>query len=173
MHADLHDALRRYPRRMTTTALTSVDRIELAVGDRQITLTPSPGIELRLTVDSIADDPAFDLLDHPRPPKLHVAVCLIPSGADAIMRSEAQATAVAAELGAHDSPLAPLREFSLEAALSGEDVPYHRVSIPRLTLLPGEPPVLDEDQPLPGVRVFTATTHEVAPGRRVKLTYKE
>ncbi len=144
---------------MTTAALPSVDWIHLTVGDRRIDLAPSPGIELRLVVEPVADDRAFGLLDAPRAPKLRVAVDLIPADARTVARCESEAARVAQELGAYASPLSALREFSLEAALGGEGVPYNRVTAPRLTLQPGPASILDEDQPEPGVRVFTATAH--------------
>lgn len=156
---------------MPTIALTSVDWICLTIGDRQIGVAPSLGVRLRLLGDAVPVDRGFGLLDPPRPAELRVAVDLIPTDAGAVHRCELEARRIATELEAHASPLGLLREFSLEAALSGDEVPYSRVSVPRLTLLPGEPPVLDEDQPVPSVRVFTATAHEVAPGRRAKMTY--
>jgi hypothetical protein len=58
----------------------------------------------------------------------------------------------------------------LDAAIGGEGVPYDRVSIPRLTLLAGDPPRLDEDQPVPGVRVFTATARVGADGSKYVMT---
>jgi hypothetical protein len=161
---------------MTTAALPSVDWIHLTVGDTDLTLAPSPGIQLRLIVEPVPDDRPFGLLDAPRPAALQVHVDLIPvdspSGplAEAVARCESMAARLAAQLGANDPPLAPLREFSLEGALAGERMPYNRVSIPRLTLKPTGPPLLDEDQPLPGVRVFTATARPDADGSQYVLT---
>lgn len=164
---------------MTTAALPSVDWIHLRIGDTDLTVTPSPGIELRLIVEPVPDERAYDVLDSPRPAALQVHVDLIPvadpSGLslEAVARCESMAARFAAQLGPDASALTlltPLREFSLEAALAGEGVPYNRVSIPRLTLKPFEAPLLDEDQPLPGVRVFTATARADDDGSQYVLT---
>ena len=168
----------RYRRGMTTAALPSVDWIHLAIGDDRIDLTPAPGIQLRLIVEPVPDDRPFGVLDKPRPGELRVSVDLIPaagpqmSWADAVAACESMAARLAAQLGATASPLTPLREFSLEAALGGEGVPYNRVSVPRLTIKPSGLPLLDEDQPLPGVRVFTATARSDAEGVQYVLTRK-
>ena len=163
---------------MTTAALPSVDWIHLTIGDTDLTVAPSPGIQLRLTVEPVPDDTSFGLLDPPRPAALQVCVDLIPGdgptglSAEAVARCESMAARLAVQLGATASPLAALKEFSLEAAFVGEGAPYNRVSIPRLTLKPSGPPILDEDQPLPGVRVFTATARAGADGSQYVLTSK-
>lgn len=144
---------------MTTATLSSVDWIRLAIGDGRIDLTPSPGMQLRLVVEPVSEEHAFGILDAPTPPNLQVAVDLIPASFEAVAQCESEAARIAGELGAHASPLTALRKFSLEAALGGEGLPYNRVAMPRLTIQPGPPPILNEDQPLPGVRVFTATAH--------------
>lgn len=150
---------------MTTAAHPSVDWVRLTIGDDDFTLDPSPGIELRLSVASVPYDGYVDLLARPPAPQLHMAVDLVPSDAEAIVhretqariaRCEAQARDVAARLGAVGPVSAPLREFSLEAALGGEGLPYNRMAVPRLLLVSGEPPMFDEDQFVPAVRVFTA-----------------
>src|SRR3954454_1440055 len=111
---------------MTTAALPSVDWIHLRIGDTDLTVTPSLGIELRLIVEPVPDDRAFDLLDMPRPAPLQVHVDLIPAdgssglSSEAVARCESMAARIASQLGAGASTLAPLEEFSLEAALAGE-----------------------------------------------------
>ena len=161
---------------MTTAVSPSVDWIRLTIGNDDLTLTPSPGIQLRLLVDLVPDERSFGLLDSPRPATLQVRVDLIPGSgptglsAKAVAQCESMAVRLAAQLGANASPLAPLKEFSLEAALAGEGVPYNRVSIPRLTLKPSGPPLLDEDQPLPGMRVFTATARPGGDGSQYVLS---
>lgn len=157
---------------MTTAAPTSVDWVRFQFGDRRIDLRPPAGIQLRLIVEPERDEQGFGLLDSPLLPRLQVAVDLIPVKVDydTVARCEWEAGRIAAELGAYDPPLALLREFSLEAGLSGDGLPYDRVSIPRLTLLPSGPPELDEDQPLPGVRIFTATVHASDGGSQYVLT---
>ncbi len=163
---------------MTTAALPSVDWIRLTIGDHRIDLMPSPGIEFRLTVEPVPDDRAFRVLGPPRPPELQVAVDLIPgagasvSWEEAVAACESKAAQLAGQLGAEAPPLAPLKEFSLEAALGGEGLPYNRVSVPRLTLKPSGPPQLDEDQPLPGVRVFTAIARPGDDGSQYALTLR-
>lgn len=160
---------------MTATVSPSVDWIRLTIGDEQIDVAPTPGIQLRLIVEPAPDDRSFDVLDMPRPPKLQVAVDLIPVASPSRLREEvvaaceSMAARLAVQLGAETPPLTPVREFALEAALGGEGMPYNRVSVPRLTLKPFSPPVLDEDQPLPGVRVFTATAGPGADGSQYVL----
>lgn len=160
---------------MTTVALPSIDWIRLTIGDQRIDLAPSPGIQLRLSVEPMPDDRGFGLLDAPRPSGLRVAVDLIPVEttslplAEAVARCESKAAGLAASLGAGHSPLSPLREFSLEAALGGDGLPYNRMSAPRLTLLPGGPPALDEDQAVPAVRVFAATARADGGGSKYVL----
>lgn len=161
---------------MTTAALPSVEWIRLTVGDDRIDLAPSPGIELRLVVEPVPDDRSFGVLEMPRPATLRVCVDLIPvegesvSWADAVVACESKAAEIAGRLGAGASPLAPLREFSLDATLAGEGLPYNRASVPRLALKPFGLLLLDEDQPLPGVRVFTATARPNGNGIQYVLT---
>lgn len=149
---------------MTTATHTTIDWVRLTLGGEEITLSPTPGIELRLVLDSVPDGLGFDLLTPPGPPKLRVAVDLVPTTGSAVAQCESWAASVATRLGAGAAPLEALREFSLEAALSGGAVPDSRVSVPRLTLVSGPPPFLDEDESLPGVRVFTARAHASSDG---------
>ena len=160
---------------MTTAALPSVEWIRLTIGDDRIDLKPSPGVELRLIVEPIPDDRSFDVLETPRPAAIRVCVDLIPAEGEsvpwvkAVTACESKAAEIAGQLGADAPPLAPLREFSLEAALGGEGLPYNRASVPRLTLNPFGSLLLDEDQPLPGVRVFTATARPDGAGIQYML----
>lgn len=154
---------------MTTTAPASVDWIRLTIDGDEIALDPSPGIELRLAVYPVESDGYADLLAAASPAKLRVGVDLIPADAAAVFRCESEARRVAALLGANGGPLEPLREFALEAALGGKGLPYDRVSVPRLTLTPGGPPFLDEEQQAPGVRVFTATPHAADDGSKYTM----
>lgn len=158
---------------MTTATRTTIDWVRLTLGGEEIPLSPTPGIELRLVLNAVADDLGFDVLTRPGPPKLRVAVDLIPipSTRSTVAQCESWAARVATRLGADAEPLEALREFSLEAALSGGGLPYSRVSVPRLTLTSGPPPFLyaEEDEPLPGVRVFTATAHTNSDGSKYQL----
>lgn len=103
---------------MTTAALPSVEWIHLTVGDTDLTVMPSPGIQLRLIVEPVPDDRAYGILDMPRPSGLQVCVDLIPGdgpfglSAEAVARCESMAARIAAQLGANASLLTPLREFS-------------------------------------------------------------
>jgi hypothetical protein len=144
---------------MTTAALPSVDWIRLTIGDDELSLVPSPGIELRLLVAPVPHDGNLDPLTVGHPPQIRFTVDLVPTAAGAVHRCEAEARRVGEALGANGPADGLLREFSLEAALGGDGLPYNRVSAPRLTLLSGEPPLLDEEQAVPGVRVFAATAH--------------
>lgn len=167
----------RYRCLMTSAVSPSVDWIRLTIDDNRIDVMPSPGIQLRLIVEPVSDDKPFGVLAPPQSAGLQVSVDLIPDASTSESRSgavaacESTASRLAAQLGAGASPLAPLKEFSLEAALGGDGVPYNRVSVPRLTLQPSGPPLLDEDRPLPGVRVFTATARPGADGSQYVLTH--
>lgn len=162
---------------MTTAVHPSVDWIHLTIGDRKIGLEPSTGIELRLIVEPVPDDRAFDVLEVPRPAELRVVVDLIPNlilgGMSALSRCESEAARVAAAVGSGASALAELRKFSLEAALGGEGLPYSRVSVPRLTLEPDSAPYFDEDQPLPGLRVLAATAHAFSGDTKYSLRHAD
>lgn len=155
---------------MTTATLPSVDWVRLAIGDERIDLTPSPGIQLRLIVEPVDYDGYLDPLTAPPPPQIRFAVDLVPTEAHAVHRCEAEARRVAKALGATRPANGLLEEFSLEAALAGEGLPYNRVSAPRLTLTPGGPPLLDEDQAGPAVRVFAATAHAGDDGSKYRMT---
>ncbi|MHC3450736.1 hypothetical protein [Streptomyces prasinus] len=141
---------------MTTAPPPSIAWVRLTVDGADFTLTPSPDIDLRLTVNRVEYDGYLDPLTVGPPPGFSLAVDLIPLrllDGDGVFRCEAQAREVAARLGT-GSPV--LREFALEAALDGEDLPYNRVEAPRLLPVSADPPTLDEDGPGPFVRVFTA-----------------
>jgi len=146
----------RYPRGMTTAALTSVAWIHLTVGVQRIELAPEQDIALRLVVLPVEYEGYLDPLTVGPPPELHVSVDLVPEKASAVGRCEELAREVATRLGAFEPPLALLRDFELEAGLDSEGVPYNRVTVPKLLLVPGPSPVFDEDQLVPAVRVFTA-----------------
>jgi hypothetical protein len=141
---------------MTTATAPSVAWIRLTVDGSDFTLTPSPDIDLRLTVKRIEYDRYLDPLTVGPPPGFSLTVDLIPLRPlddDGVFRCKAQAREVAARLGT-GSPV--LREFALEAALAGEDLPYNRVEAPRLLPVSDDPPELDESGPEWFVRVFTA-----------------
>ncbi|MEU0160251.1 hypothetical protein ABZ154_15755 [Streptomyces sp. NPDC006261] len=154
---------------MTTATRTTVDWVRLTLGGAEIPLSPSPGIELRLILDSVADSLSFDLLTPPGPPEVRVAVDLIPADGSAVAQCESWAARVATHLGANAAPLGDLKEFSLEAAISGGEHPYSRLVVPHLTLTPGPPPFLDKEESLPGVRVFTAKAHTGSDGSKYQL----
>ncbi|MFJ8929208.1 hypothetical protein ACIRLA_21785 [Streptomyces sp. NPDC102364] len=141
---------------MTTAAPASVDWIRLAVDGTEFTIEPSPGIDLSLSVKTSGYDGHLEPLTRGPSPQLHLSVALVPTGSEAAFRCESSALRILERLGAAKPATMPLREFSLEAALGGEGLPYNRVSAPRLYLIPGEPPVFDEDLPVPSVHVFTA-----------------
>lgn len=164
----------RYRLLMTTATRTTVDWVRLTLGDEEIRLFPAPGIELRLILDSISDDRVprlvgFDALTPPGPPELRVAVDLIPTDRSAVAQCESWAARVGAQLGTKAGLWDALKEFSLEAALSGGGLPYSRVSVPHLTITPGPAPLLDEDEPLPGIRVFTAKARASSDGSKYRL----
>ncbi|MFF3928298.1 hypothetical protein [Streptomyces hirsutus] len=141
---------------MTTAVSPSIDWIRLTIGGDDFTLAPSPDIDLRLTLNRIEYDGYLDPLTVGPPPGFSLTVDLIPLrplDGDGVFRCEAQAREVAARLGT-GSPV--LRQFALEAALDGEDLPYNRVEVPHLLPVLDDPPTLDEDGPEPFVRVFTA-----------------
>lgn len=117
---------------------------------------PAPGFELCLTGEVPECEGYLDPLTVGSAPRLHLALDLIPRTGEAIARCEVLAARILDWLGARESALTPLPEFTLEAALGGEGLPYNRVTAPRLTIVPSGPPVFDGDQPLPGVRVFSA-----------------
>lgn len=146
----------RYRLLMTTATLTTVDWVRLALGGKEISLSPAPGVELRLIIDTAPEGEGLGLLTTPPPPELQVAVDLIPTDRSTVAQCESWAARIGAQLGTQAGPWDDLREFSLEAALGGEGLPYSRVSVPHLAITPGPAPFLDEDEPLPGVRVFTA-----------------
>ncbi|WP_309029318.1 hypothetical protein [Streptomyces alfalfae] len=146
---------------MTIAAPTSVNWIRLMIGDGEFTIEPSPGIDLHLAVQSVEYDGYLDPLTLGPRPELRLSVHLVPRDTDAVVRCEAQAREVAERLGAYRSALAAVPMFSLEAALGGESLPYNRVAVPRLILMPGPEPLLDEDLPTPSVHVFTAKAHPV------------
>ena len=141
---------------MTTTLPATVDWIRLTIGDEQIELVPSPDVQLRLAVEPVEYEGYLDPLTAGPPTKLYASVDLVPLNARAVHRCEARAGEAAGQLGVYEPATSPLREFALEAGLSGEGLPYNRVAAPRLHLVPGPPPMFDEDQPVPSVRVFTA-----------------
>ncbi|WP_369212715.1 hypothetical protein [Streptomyces flavofungini] len=144
---------------MTTAAPVSVDWIRLTIGDDHLTVEPSPGIDLHLAVQSVEYGGYLDPLTRSPRPSLRLSVRLVPRGIDAAVRCETQAREVAARLGTRQSAFAAVRMFSLEAALGGEGLPYNRVTAPRLILVPGPEPLLDEDLPVPSVHVFSAKAH--------------
>lgn len=139
---------------MTTTAPVSVDWIRLTIGDEELTIEPSPGIELRLTVKPVEYEGYLEPLTRGPAPQIHFSVDLVPADTDAIIRSENEAVRILERLDARNPML--LRMFTLEAALGGEGLPYNRVTAPKLQLAISEPPHFDDDQPVPAVHVFTA-----------------
>lgn len=141
---------------MTTPAPSIVDWIRLTIGDDEVTLEPSPGIDLHLTVETVPCEGYLDPVTRGPDPQLRFSVDLIPSSGAAAVRCESQAREVAARLGL-GGPM--MRDFALEAALGGEGLPYNRVQAPRLRLIPGGPPTPD-DVDL-SVRVFTAKVESV------------
>lgn len=149
-------AAARYPRGMTTAAPASVTWIRLVVDGAEFTIEPSPGIALSLSADLSEYDGYLDPLTRGPRPELHLSVALIPANDAAIMHCETQARRILNRLGAKRPAAMALHEFSLEAALDGEGLPYNRVSAPRLHLIPGADPAFDADLPVPSVHVFTA-----------------
>ena len=141
---------------MTTAVSPSVDWIRLAIGDDEIVLSPSPGIEVRLQVAPVSDDGYLEPLTRDPAPRTQFTVDLVLTDTAAATHCEVEARRVVEALGGSLPATAPLREFSLEAALSGEGLPYNRVLAPRLALSAGVPHELDEDDQEAGVRVFTA-----------------
>ncbi|MET8378077.1 hypothetical protein [Streptomyces microflavus] len=154
---------------MTTATPTTVDWMRLTLGDEEITLSPMPDIELRLIVELAPDGLTLDMLTPPPPPELKVSVDLIPTDRSTVAQCESWAARVGAQLGTTAGPWDGLREFSLEAALSGGGLPYSRVSVPCLTITPGPAPFLDEDEPPPGIRVFTAKARNSSDGSKYRL----
>ena len=159
---------------MTTAPLATVDWIRFAPNGADcftpFTLTPSDGIELRLNVGPAPQREEYaDLLAPPRLPETRVSVDLVPAKRCHVEECEAKARRAARALGAEASPLASLSEFSLEAALAGEGLPYSRAQVPRLTLLPFGLPEVDVDEEERGlfVRVFTATARAASDGAYV------
>ena len=145
-------ALPRYRLLMTTATRTSIDWVRLTLDGADITLSPSPDIGLRLTVDRVGYDGYLDPLTAGPPLGFSLSVDLIPLRPHEGYRCEALAREVAARLGI-GSPV--LREFALEAALNGDGLPYNRMEVPHL-LACNELPVLDDDGSEFFVRVFTA-----------------
>jgi hypothetical protein len=141
---------------MTTAVPTSVDWVRLAVGGDEISVEPAPGIELRLAIEVTDDEGYLDPLTAGPSPRLHIALDLLPRTHEAIARCEMMAARILERLGSHESALAPLREFSLKAALGGDGLLYDRVTAPRLILKPSGLPFFDDEQPVPAVRVFAA-----------------
>ncbi|MFJ1648033.1 hypothetical protein [Streptomyces sp. NPDC088258] len=141
---------------MTTATAPSVDWVRLTVDGSDITLTPSPDIDLRLVVGRVEHDGPLDPITTGPLPGFSLSVDLVPLhplDRDAVFRCEMQAREVAVLLGTSS----PTRGgFTVEAALGGEGWPHERLEVPRLYLTPTEPPDFDAAQPLPVVRVFTA-----------------
>lgn len=163
---------------MTTATHTTVDWVRLTLGGKEIPLSPTPGIELRLIFDSVPASRGlrlggFDALTPPGPLGLRVSVDLIATTRSAVAQCESWATRVAAQLGADGRPLEDVKEFSLEAALGGGRLPNRRVSVPHLTLSSGPPSFLDEVEPLSGVRVFTATARTGGDGILYQLRLED
>ncbi|MCX4993425.1 hypothetical protein [Streptomyces sp. NBC_00568] len=157
---------------MTTTALATVDWLHLDIGDRHFTLIPMPGIALRLSIDSVPrwDGIHEEMLRMPEP-ETRVTVDLLPDDRGRADECVWLAQGAAEALGVHASPLTALEVFSLQAFLGGGS-PYDRVSVPRLTVLPGDPPGLTVDES--GrlyVRAFTATAHKGSDGNRCTMTH--
>ncbi|MFJ4785172.1 hypothetical protein [Streptomyces sp. NPDC088794] len=146
---------------MTTAAPVSVEWIRLTIGGEEIELARSPGIEPRLLVDPVEYDGYLDPLTRGPDPKMRFTVDLVLTDTDedpgwVAQRCEAEARRVAESLGAPLPTLGSRRDFSLEAGLGGEGLPYNRVSAPRLVLNPGMPHTIEEGGEV-AVRVFTAT----------------
>lgn len=146
---------------MTTAAPVTVDWIRLALGDEEIDLAPQPGIELRLLVDAVPYDGYLDPLTLGPAPEVQFTVDLVLTKVDfdawqVAQRCESEARRVAKALGSFLPATGALRNFSLEAALGGEGLPYNRVTAPQLTLNAGEPHEVEEHGER-AVRVFTAT----------------
>lgn len=144
---------------MTTAAPVSVDWVRLTIGGDEFTIEPSPGIDLHLAVQPVEYEGYLDPLTLGPRPELRMSVHLVPRGTEAVVRCESRAREVAERLGAYRSALAAVPVFSLEAGLGGEGLPYNRVAAPRLILIPGPEPLLDEDLPVPSVHVFSAKAH--------------
>lgn len=145
---------------MKTAVPVAIEWIRIAIGDGEVEVAPSPGIEPRLLVEPVPYD---DYLDPTRgsAPKMRFTVDLVltETGPDAwwvAQRCEVEARRVAEALGVYLPATAALRNFSLEAALGGESLPYNRVSAPHLILNAGEPHEIEEHGER-AIRVFTAT----------------
>lgn len=146
---------------MTTAAPVTIKWIDLMPGSERIEIAPLPGIEPRLLIDAVPYDGCLDPLTRGPDPEVQVTLDLVltetgPGAWLVAQRCEAEAQRVAETLGVFLPATAALRNFSLEAALDGEALPYNRVSVPRLALKPGEPHEVEE-RGEHAVRVFTAT----------------
>jgi hypothetical protein len=146
---------------MTTAPPVTIKWIDLVMGGEKIQITPLPGIEPRLLVDAVPYDGYLEPLTRGPASEVCVTVDLVltetgPDAGLAAQYCEAEARRVAEALGVFLPPPATLRNFSLEATLGGEDLPYSRVSVPQLALKPGEPHEVEERGER-AVRVFTAT----------------
>ncbi|MCX4231974.1 hypothetical protein [Streptomyces ortus] len=146
---------------MTTAVPVTIKWIDLVMGGEKIEIAPLPGIEPRLLVDAIPYEGYLEPLTRGPDPEVCVSVDLVltetgPGAWLVAQRCEAEARRVAEALGALLSPTAALRNFSLEAALGGEGLPYNRMSVPQLALRPGEPHAVEERGER-AVRIFTAT----------------
>lgn len=141
---------------MTTAALATINWIRLGIGGAEFTIEPSPGIKLSLAVSTSQYDGYLDPLTRGPASELHISVALIPADIEAVVRCESQALGILNRLGVHRPAAMPSVEFSLDAALGGEGMPYNRVSAPRLYLIPGDRALFNEDPVTPSVHVFTA-----------------
>lgn len=165
----------RYSRVMTTATPVTIKWIDLIMGGERIEIASLPGIEPRLLIDAIPYDGDLDPLTLGPAPEVRVAVDLVltengPGAWLVAQGCEAEARRVAEALGSFLPPTAALRDFSLEAALSGEDLPYNRVSVPRLILKPGEPHEAEERGER-AVRIFTATALDDGNGLKYTLRH--
>lgn len=146
---------------MTTAAPVTIKWIDLVIGGERIEIAPQAGIEPRILVDAVPYDGYLDLLTRGPAPRARLTVDLVLTDTDddprrVAQRCEAEARRVAEALGAFLPATAALRDFSLEAALGGESLPYNRMSAPRLTLDAGEPHWIEEHGER-AMRVFAAT----------------
>lgn len=154
---------------MTTAVSPSLDWIRLTIDGDEVTLAPSPGFWVRLLVTPVPYDGYLDPLAAPPPPQIRFTVDLVPTGVEPVARCETEARRVARALAEAHATGGLLSEFSLEAALSGEGLPYNRVSAARLRLATVGPPAYDEDQAVPSVRVFAATAHADGVGSKYQM----
>lgn len=160
---------------MTTAAPVTIKWIDLVVGGERIEIAPLPGIEPRLLVDAVPYDGYLDPLTRGPNPEVRVTIDLVltetgPGAWLAAQHCETEARRVAEALGVFLPPTAALRNFSLEAALDGEDLPYNRMSAPQLALKPGEPHEVEERGER-ALRVFTATALADSNGTKYTLRH--